>query len=74
MNKSAVVLIGGVGKRFGEKLEGYEEGFRDSDWLGVIGVGYRYTILPYERLNIKVDVTQNSDGETIAYFGFGESI
>ncbi len=74
VNKSAVVLIGGLGKSFGEKLEGYEEGFRDSDWLGVVGVGYRYTILPYERLNIKVDVTHNSDGETIAYFGFGESI
>ncbi len=74
VNKSALVLIGGAGKSFGEKLEGYEQGFRDSDWLGVIGIGYRYTILPYERLNIKVDVTQNTDGETIAYFGFGESI
>ncbi|HHC7130498.1 TPA: hypothetical protein ACN37W_004333 [Vibrio parahaemolyticus] len=74
VNNSAVVAIGGIGKSFGEKLEGYEEGFRDSDWLGVVGVGYRYTILPYERLNIKVDVTYNSDGETIAYFGFGESI
>ncbi len=42
--------------------------------LGVVGIGYRYTVLPYERLNIKVDVTYNSDGETIAYFGFGESI
>ncbi len=74
VNNSAVVVIGGLGKSFGEKLEGYEEGFRDSDWLGVVGLGYRYTILPYERLNIKVDVTYNSDGETIAYFGFGESI
>ncbi len=74
INKSAVVAIGGLGKSFGEKLEGYEEGFRDSDWLGVVGVGYRYNVLPYERLNIKVDVTYNSDGETIAYFGFGESI
>ncbi|WP_420786171.1 hypothetical protein [Vibrio parahaemolyticus] len=74
VNNSALVAIGGIGKSFGEKLEGYEEGFRDSDWLGVVGFGYRYTILPYERLNIKVDVTYNSDGETIAYFGFGESI
>ncbi len=74
VNNSALVAIGGIGKSFGEKLEGYEEGFKDSDWLGVVGVGYRYTILPYERLNIKVDVTYNSDGETIAYFGFGESI
>ncbi len=74
VNNSAVVAIGGIGKSFGEKLEGYEEGFRDSDWLGVVGFGYRYTILPYERLNIKVDVTYNSDGDTIAYFGFGESI
>ncbi len=74
IDKSAVVLIGGAGKSFGEKLEGYKEGFRDSDWLGVVGVGYRYTVLPYERLNIKVDVTYNTDGEAIAYFGFGESI
>ncbi|MFV0487874.1 MAG: hypothetical protein ACK5NL_11890 [Vibrio fluvialis] len=74
VNNSAFVVMGGVGKSFGEKLDGYEEGFRDSDWLGVIGLGYRYTILPYERLNIKVDVTYNSDGDTIAYFGFGESI
>ncbi len=74
INNSAVVLIGGAGKSFGQKLEGFEEGFRDSDWLGVVGIGYRYTVLPYERLNIKVDVTYNSDGETIAYFGFGESI
>lgn len=74
INNSAVVMIGGAGKSFGQKLEGYEEKFRDSDWLGVVGVGYRYTVLPYERLNIKVDVTYNSDGETIAYFGFGESI
>ncbi|MCG6461955.1 hypothetical protein K6U44_16190 [Vibrio parahaemolyticus] len=74
VNSSSVVAIGGIGKSFGEKLEGYEEDFRDSEWLGVVGVGYRYTILPYERLNIKVDVTYNSDGDTIAYFGFGESI
>ncbi|MGL1250260.1 BamA/TamA family outer membrane protein [Vibrio parahaemolyticus] len=34
VNNSAVVAIGGIGKSFGEKLEGYEESFRDSDWLG----------------------------------------
>ncbi len=74
INKSAVVLIGGAGKSFGQQLDGSRQEFSNSDWLGVVGVGYRYTVLPYERLNIKVDVTYNSDGETIAYFGFGESI
>ncbi|QQX80553.1 BamA/TamA family outer membrane protein [Shewanella sp. KX20019] len=74
LDKSAVVLIGGVGKSFGEQLQGNTQDFRDSDLLGVIGVGFRYNILPYERLNIKVDLTYNSDGDTIVYFGFGESI
>ncbi|WP_048908480.1 hypothetical protein [Shewanella piezotolerans] len=74
LDKSAMVLIGGVGKSFGEQLEGNSLDFRDTDLLGVIGVGFRYNILPYERLNIKVDLTYNSDGDTIIYFGFGESI
>ncbi|WOT04126.1 hypothetical protein [Shewanella youngdeokensis] len=73
-DKSAVVLIGSAGKSYGEQLTGNTEDFRDSDWLSAIGVGYRYSILPFERLNIKVDVIFNSDSETIAYFGFGESI
>lgn len=74
LDNSAMVLIGGVGKSFGEQLEGNSIDFRDTDLLGVIGVGFRYNILPYERLNIKVDLTYNSDGDTIIYFGFGESI
>ena len=73
-DRSAVVGIFGAGKSFGEQLDGVNRSFSDNDWLGVVGIGYRYNILPYERLNIKVDLTYNSDGETIAYFGFGESI
>jgi len=74
LDKSSLVIIGGAGKSFGEQLAGNTQDFNDSEWLGVVGIGYRYNILPYERLNIKVDVTYNSDGETIAYFGFGENI
>lgn len=74
LDKSSIVVIGGAGKSFGEQLTGSKQDFSDSDWLSVAGIGYRYNILPYERLNIKVDLTYNSDGETIAYFGFGENI
>lgn len=74
LDKSSVVAIGGVGKSFGEQLTGNTQDFRDSDILGVIGVGFRYNILPYERLNLKFDLTYNSDGDLIAYFGFGENI
>lgn len=74
IDRSGAVLIGGVGKSFGQQLDGTKEKFSDSDTLGVVGIGYRYRILPYERLNIKVDLTYNTDHETIVYFGFGESI
>jgi len=74
LNKSTLVAIAGAGKSFGKTLNDNEEHFKDGRWLGVIGIGYRYRILPYERLNIKVDLTYNNDGETIIYFGFGETI
>ncbi len=75
LNKSSLIGIAGVGKSFGVDPQTREDvSFGDNDWLGVIGLGYRYNILPYERINIKVDVTLNSDGDVIAYFGVGESI
>ncbi len=76
VNRSTLVLIGGAGKSFGQKLGEvrYQEKFVDSKWLGMVGVGYRYAFLPYERINIKVDVTQSTDGNTLIYFGLGESI
>ena len=74
LDKSAAVSIVSFGKSFGEQLTGNTEDFRDSDWLTAIGVGYRYAILPYERLNIKFDLMYNSDSEVIVYFGFGENI
>lgn len=75
LDNTVVVLIGGAGKSFGYQVSSTEkENFSDADWLGVAGVGLRYTVLPYERMNIKMDLTQNTDGETIVYFGFGESI
>ncbi len=74
VNRSAMVLIGGIGKSFGQQLDGGKEKFSDADWLGTVGIGYRYTVLPYERLNIKMDLVHNTDGDTIVYFGFGETI
>lgn len=74
LDKSSLVAIAGVGKSFGEQLDGPEIDFADSDWLTMVGVGYQYDLLPYERMKAKVDLTYNSDGDVIAYFGIGQSI
>ncbi|WP_210498978.1 BamA/TamA family outer membrane protein [Vibrio crassostreae] len=77
LDKSVLVAIGGAGKSFGMRYingQPVDEKFKDSDWLGMVGVGYQYEILPYERINIRADVTYNTDGEVIAYFGVGQSI
>jgi outer membrane protein assembly factor BamA len=86
LDKSILVAIAGAGKVFGEQLvqvdgcqqnwcEKYQKvPFKEADTLSAVGVGYRYTILPKERINLKMDVTYNSDQEWIAYFGIGESI
>ncbi len=67
------VMIFGTGKSFGDKSDGSSENFKDADWLTMGGIGWRYTVLPYERINLKVDITYNSDNETIAYFGVTEA-
>jgi len=74
LDKSNLIAIAGVGKSFGEQLNGPEIDFSDSDWLTMVGVGYQYDLMPYERIKARVDVTYNSDGDVIAYFGIGQSI
>lgn len=86
LDKSILVAIAGAGKVFGEQLvqfdycrrkwcsEFQKTSFSEADTLTAVGFGYRYTILPKERINLKMDVTYNSDREWIAYFGIGESI
>jgi len=74
LDKSNLIAIAGVGKSFGEQLDGSEIDFSDSDWLTMVGVGYQYDLMPYERIKARVDVTYNSDGDVIAYFGIGQSI
>jgi len=74
LDKSNLIAIAGVGKSFGEQLDGSEIDFSDSDWLTMVGVGYQYDLMPYERIKARVDLTYNSDGDVIAYFGIGQSI
>lgn len=57
----------GNGRVFGE----YDD-FSDAEWLPVAGVGVRYAILPYERINIRFDVTYSKD-DFIWYFGIREA-
>ena len=74
LNKMAVVGIAGAGKVFGEQLIGDKVSFNDAETLSMLGIGLRYAILPKERINIRMDVTYNSDNEVLAYFSLGESI
>ena len=74
LDKSTIIGIAGVGKSFGTQLDRTDKSFSDAETLGVFGVGYRYNIMPYERINLKVDLTINTDGDIIAYFGVGETI
>ncbi|MBB6459362.1 BamA/TamA family outer membrane protein [Flammeovirga kamogawensis] len=54
------------------KVFGYYNDFTDAEWLPVVGVGVRYAILPYERINIRLDTTYSKDG-FIWYFGIREA-
>ncbi len=74
LNKTSLVGLAGVGKVFGEQIYGPEQDFKDSTRLGMIGAGLRYSILPKQRINIRMDITYNSDDEVLAYFSLGESI
>lgn len=56
----------GLGKVYGE----YET-FNKADWLPMVGVGARYNLLPYERMNIRFDVTYGNEG-MVFYFGIRE--
>ncbi|QZT37951.1 outer membrane protein assembly factor [Halosquirtibacter xylanolyticus] len=54
------------------KVYGYYDDFKDAEWLPSIGVGARYMILPYERLNVRFDTTYSKDGFGF-YFGIREA-
>lgn len=66
-DKIRLVGLLGTGKVFGEY-----NNFTDAEWLPVVGTGVRYAILPYERINIRFDVTYSKD-DFIWYFGIREA-
>ena len=57
----------GLGKVFGDY-----HSFRDAEWLPAIGVGARYRVLDYERMNFRADIAYGKDGWTV-YFGIREA-
>ncbi|PWJ44251.1 BamA/TamA family outer membrane protein [Sediminitomix flava] len=61
------VAFAGVGKVYGDY-----ENFGDAEWLPDGGVGVRYRILPYERLNVRVDFSVGKEG-FVWYFGLREA-
>lgn len=66
-DKIRFVGLLGDGKVFGEYSD-----FTDAEWLPVVGLGVRYAVLPYERINIRFDVTYSKD-DFIWYFGIREA-
>lgn len=66
-NKLGFTALAGVGKVYGEYYD-----FSDADWLPVVGAGVRYRLLPYERMNIRLDLTVGNEG-MVAYFGIREA-
>ncbi|GAA4846799.1 BamA/TamA family outer membrane protein [Algivirga pacifica] len=65
--KLGFVAFTGLGKVFGDY-----NSFGDAEWLPVGGVGVRYRILPYERMNVRTDFAVGKDGFTW-YFGVREA-
>ncbi|WP_211093181.1 BamA/TamA family outer membrane protein [Flammeovirga agarivorans] len=66
-NKLRFMGLLGNGKVYGD----YND-FTDAEWLPVVGLGVRYTILPYARINVRFDTTYSKDG-FIWYFGIREA-
>lgn len=64
----------GVGKSFGRQALGPEKSFSEADTLSMVGLGLRYRVLREERINIRMDVTYNHEGDWLAYFSLGENI
>ena len=65
--KLGFIGFGSIGKVYGEFSN-----FQDADWLPAIGIGGRYRILDYERVNIRCDIAYGKEGWTI-YFGIREA-
>ncbi|OIQ28802.1 MAG: hypothetical protein BM564_08540 [Bacteroidetes bacterium MedPE-SWsnd-G2] len=65
--KLGFIGLAGIGKVYGDYLS-----FDDASWLPVIGVGARYRLLPYERMNIRFDATLGKEG-FVVYFGIREA-
>ncbi|MGB0836843.1 MAG: hypothetical protein ACPGRE_01995 [Flavobacteriaceae bacterium] len=57
----------GTGKVFGEY-----NSFSDAEWLPVGGLGVRYAVVPYARINVRFDTTYSKDG-FMWYFGIREA-
>lgn len=66
-NKLGLTAITGIGKVYGE----YQD-FTEAEWLPMVGIGARYELLPYERMNIRFDVTHGKEG-FVLYFGVREA-
>ena len=54
------------------KVYGFYNDFNEAEWLPVVGAGVRYSIFPYERINIRFDATYSKD-DFIWYFGIREA-
>lgn len=54
------------------KVYGFYNSFSEAEWLPVAGVGVRYAILPYARINVRFDMTYSKD-DFIWYFGIREA-
>ncbi|RTZ17930.1 hypothetical protein EJ063_03840 [Vibrio aquaticus] len=74
LDRITYVALGGIGKSFGRQALGPEKSFSDSDTLSMVGVGLRYRVMRQERINVRMDVTYNNDGDWLAYFSLGENI
>ena len=64
----------GMGKVYGSSHDSnnVSQKFSDAPWLPSVVVGARYRLMPYERLNLKVDYAVGRDGGVI-YFGITEA-
>ncbi|WP_171757706.1 BamA/TamA family outer membrane protein [Vibrio sp. RE86] len=74
LDRLTYVALGGIGKSFGRQALGPEKSFSESDTLSMVGVGLRYRVMRKERINVRMDVTYNNDGDWLAYFSLGENI
>jgi len=74
LDRLTYVALGGIGKSFGRQALGPEKSFSESETLSMVGVGLRYRVMRQERINVRMDITYNNDGDWLAYFSLGENI